>query len=81
MYKTTALVGIEHDADTEDDSSTSKRKRSDGDVEIMEPQAKRQCFFVSRGAIPPAKTRSLIAEYVIEDMLPLPRLNHQHLES
>ena len=58
---------IEHN--TEDDSS--KRKRNDEDVAIVAPQAKKQCMLVSRSVISLAKVRSLISEYVIEDMLPL----------
>ena len=69
VHKTTALVEIARD--TEGDSCTSKRKRNDKDVEIVAPQAKKQCMLVSKSAISLAKARSLVSEYVIEDMLPL----------
>ena len=49
MHKTTALVEIERD--TEDSTCTSKQKRNDEDVEIVAPQAKRQCMLVSKSAI------------------------------
>ena len=72
VHKTTRLVEIERDANTEDDSCTAKRKRSDaGEVEVVEPPMKRQCLLVSRSIIPPAKVKGLISEYVIEDMMPL----------
>ena len=45
MHKTTALVEIERD--TEDNSCLSKRKNNE-DVEIVTPQAKRQCMLVSK---------------------------------
>ena len=69
VHKTTALEEIECDA--ENDSCTLKRKKNDEDVEIVAPQAKRQCVLVSKSPISIAKARSLISEYVIEDMLPL----------
>jgi len=69
VHKTTALAEIE--CNTEDDSCTSKRKKNDEDVEIVAPQAKRQCMIVGKSTISLAKTRSLISEYVVEDMLPL----------
>ena len=69
VHKTTALV--ERERDTEDDGTGSKRKSNDEDVEIVASQAKRQCMLVSKSAISLAKARSLISEYVIEDMLPL----------
>jgi len=69
VQKTTAFVEMEHYTKSEDDSSTSKRKRNDGDVDIVAPQANRQCMFVSGSAISPAIIRSSASEYVIEDML------------
>ena len=68
VHKTTTLVEIKHNTG---DSCTSKWKRSDSDVEIVAPQDKRWCMLVSKCVISLAKARSLISEYVIEDMLPL----------
>ena len=69
VHKTTALEEIERDA--ENDSCTLKWKKNDEDVEIVASQAKRQCVLVSKSPISIAKARSLISEYVIEDILPL----------
>ena len=35
------------------------------------PRAKRQCTLLNKPAISPTKLRSLISEYIVEDMLPL----------
>ena len=72
VHKTTALVGIESElCDTEDNGCATKRGRNE-DTEInVGSKAKRQCMFVSKGPVSLAKTRSLVSEYVIEDMLPL----------
>ena len=75
IHKTTALVEIESElrpdtADTEDNGCAAKRGRNE-DAEIVGSKAKRQCMFVSKGPVSLAKTKSLVSEYVIEEMLPL----------
>jgi len=77
----TALVEMEHDTSSKDDSSTPKQKRNDGDADIVAPQVKGRYMFISRSAIYIAKIRSLISEYVIEDMLPLSMVESPDLES
>jgi len=77
-HKMTALVAMEHDTNSEDDSSTPKQKKNDEESIIVAPQAKGQCMFVSRSAISPAKIRS---EFVIEDILPLSMVKSPAIES
>ena len=66
---TRLLVEIKHD--TEEYSCILKWKRYDEDAEIVALQTNRQCMLLSYSVISLAKGRSLILEYVIEDMLPL----------
>ena len=52
----------------------AKEKRSRDSAEDdggLPPRAKRQCTLLSKPAISPTKLRSLMSEYIVEDMLPL----------
>ena len=63
VHKTTPLVSITPDG-------KGKRKLDHNDNE--EPsQIKKQCTLPSMSKLNPTRTRSLVAEYIIEDMLPL----------
>ena len=64
VHKATNLVGKE----------PAKEKRSRDSAEDdggLPPRAKRQCTLLSKPAISPTKLRSLMLEYIVEDMLPL----------
>ena len=62
VHKATKLVGKE----------PVKEKRSrDGAEDDDEPTRKRQCTLLNKPVISPIKLRSLMSEYIVEDMLPL----------
>ena len=66
VHKTTTLV--EKDQGQGDNS----RKRSRGSGDSGEPsQQKRQCMLFNKGKVSPEMVRRLIADYVVEDVLPL----------
>jgi len=48
-----------------------KRSRDSNEDEDGPPGPKRQCMLLNKPAISPMKLRSLMLEYVVEDMLPL----------
>ena len=51
---------------------TSKRKRSSvGEGEELQRQPKKQFTLMTKASVSPAKIKSLVAEYIIYDMLPL----------
>ena len=63
IHKATKLVEKEP-------AATEKRSR-DGTEDEGAPATKRQCTFSTKPAISPVKLRSLMSEYIVEDMLPL----------
>ena len=61
VHKGTKLVGKE----------PAKEKRSRGTEDDDGPPPKWQCMLLNKPAISPMKLRSLMLEYIVEDMLPL----------
>ena len=65
VHKVTKLIGKEPA-----NGNGQKRSRDDaGDDDA--PKAKRQCTLLNKPAMSPMKLRSLMSEYIVEDMLPL----------
>lgn len=68
VHKTVALVPII----PAEGKRTGKRKRSSVDEgEELQRQPKKQSTLMTKASISPAKMRNLVAEYIINDMLPL----------
>ena len=65
VHKATKLVGKEPAKETE------KRSRGGAEDDDGPPGAKQQCTLLNKPAISPMKFRSLMSEYIVEDMLPL----------
>ena len=68
VHKTVSLVPII----PAEGKRTSKRKRSPVDEgEELQRQPKKQSTLLTKASVSPAKMRNLVAEYIINDMLPL----------
>ena len=66
VHKTVALVPIAPEG------RTSKRKRSSVDeAEELQRQPKKQSTLMTKASVSPAKMKNLVAEYIINDVLPL----------
>ena len=63
IHKATKLVAKEP---AKEKQSRNSREDDDGT-----PGAKRQCTLLNKPGISPTKLRSLMSEYIVEDMLPL----------
>ena len=64
VHKTVVLVPITPE--------TRKRKRSSVDEgEELQRQPKKQSTLTTKASVSPAKMKNLVAEYIINDMLPL----------
>ena len=63
VHKATKLVAKE--------PAKEKRSRNSNEDDDGTPGAKRQCMLLNKPAISPMKLRSLMSEYIVEDMLPL----------
>ena len=78
VHKSIKLVAKEPSKPTTESGANGKRKIDYDDIDDDEPnQPKRQCTLLSKGTVSPLRLRTLISEYIIEDMLPLSTVESQ----
>ena len=76
MHKSTKLVAKEPKKSTAESANAGKRWMDCDDTD--EPnQPKRQCTLLNKSTVSPTRLRTLISEYIIEDMLPLSTVESQ----
>ena len=76
VHKSTKLVAKEPKKSTAESANAGKRW-IDCDNTDESNQPKRQCTLLSKSTVCPTRLRTLISEYIIEDMLPLSTVESQ----